>query len=139
MPNDSCPILGANTLSEVETDQLRSLIETWTDDLATGRIAEWKSYWAGEAVLMPPAHQRVSGLNDIVDYVTKAFSPGIRYRFSDWSFTGRDDIAVVANNIELNIDDTDDKPSQSFNQVIVLRRGADQSWRIQTVIFTPTG
>ena len=139
MPNDSSPTLGANTLSQVETDKLRSLIETWTDDLVSGQIAEWDSFWAGEAVLMPPGHQRVSGLSNIADYVTKAFSPGMRYRFSDWSFTGRDDLAVVANQIELNTGDTDGDSSRAFNQVIVLRRGADQSWRIQTVIFTPIG
>ena len=139
MSNDSSPTLGANTMSSEETDQLRSFIETWTDDLVSNQIAEWDSFWAGEAVLMPPGHQRISGLSNIADYVTKAFSPGMRYRFSDWSFTGRDDLAVVANQIELNTGDTDGEPSQAFNQVIVLRRGADQNWRIQTVIFTPIG
>ena len=139
MPNDSSLTLGANTLSQVETDKLRSLIETWTEALVTGQIAEWKSFWAGEAVLMPPGHRRVSGLGNIADYVTNAFSPGMRYRFSDWSFTGRDDLAVVANQIELNTGDTDGDPSRAFNQLIVLRLGADQSWRIQTVIFTPIG
>ena len=139
MPNESCPTLGANTLSQEETDALRSLIETWTDDLTSGQVAEWESFWATEAVLMPPGHQRIAGLSDIADYCTKAFDPGIRYRFSDWSVTGRDDLAVVANQITLNPGGTDAGSSQTFNQMIVLRRGEDQSWRIQAAIFTPVG
>ena len=137
MPSDPCPALGANTLSQNETEQLRSLIETWTDDLTSGQVVEWESLWAAEAVLMPPGHQRISGLGNIADYVTKAFSPGMRYRFSDWSFTGRDDLAVVANQIALAPDDADAGSAQAFNQMIVLRRSEDQGWQIQTVIFTP--
>ena len=137
MSSDSYPTLGANTLSEAVTSQVRTLIETWTDDLVTGRIAEWESFWAEEAVLMPPGHQRVSGLSNVADYVTKAFSPGISYRFTDRSFTGRNDLAVVTNQIELNTDGEDGEAASAFNQMIVLRHGTDQSWRIQAVIFTP--
>ena len=134
MPSDTYPTLGANTLPDNVTDQIQNLIETWTDDLVAGRIDEWQRFWAEEAVLMPAGQPRVSGLGDITDYVTQAFSPGLRYRFTDWSFTGRDDLAVVTNHLELN---TDGEASQTFNQMIVLRRDTDQRWRIQAVIFTP--
>ena len=134
MPSDSYPTLGTNTLPDNVTDQIQKLIETWTDDLFAGRIAEWKSFWAEEAVLMPAGRERVSGLGDITDYVTQAFSPDLRYRFTDWSFTGRDDLAVATNHVELNADGA---ASQTFNQMIVLRRDTDQRWRIQAVIFTP--
>lgn len=137
MPSDPYPTLGANTLPEIETDQVRNLIETWTDDLVTGRIAEWKGFWAEEAVLMPPGRQRISGLSNITDYVTQAFGSDMRYRFADWSFTGRDDLAVVTNLIELNTDGEGGEASTAFNQMIVLRRGTDARWRIQTVVFTP--
>lgn len=138
MPSDSGPALGPNRLPDDVTDQVRALIETWTNDWVTGQTAAWAGFWAEKAVLMPPGHQRLTGLGDITDYVTKAFKPGLRYRFSDWSFTGCDDLAVVTNQIELNDDGGDADASTVFNQMIVLRRDADQAWHIQTVIFTPT-
>lgn len=137
MSNDPVPSLGANTLPEKDTEGVRSLIETWTNDLVTGQIAEWESFWAEEAVLMPPGHQRLSGLRSIADYVTQAFKPGLRFRFSDWSITGRDDLAVVTNQIELETQRTEGGSATAFNQMIVLRRAKNQGWRIQTVIFTP--
>jgi len=76
MSSDWYPALGVNTLSEEDTDQVRTVIETWTDDLVTGRITEWESCWAEEAVFMPPGHQCISGLSHIADCVTQAFSPG---------------------------------------------------------------
>ena len=139
MSSDAGPALGPNMLPDEVTDQVRALIETWTNDLVTGQTAAWAGFWADKAVLMPPGHQRLTGLGDITDYVTKAFKPGLRYRFSDWSFTGCDDLAVVTNQVELNGDGSDAEASTVFNQMIVLRRDADQAWHIQTVIFTPIG
>ena len=136
MPNDSSPALGANTLPDGEADRLRSLIEAWTDDWVAGRMAEWKDYWAEEAVLMPPGQQRIAGISALADYVTQSFQPGLRYHFSDWSFTGREDLAVVTNQIALS--GSDAEATAAFNQMIVLRRDSDRRWRIQTVIFTPT-
>ena len=136
MPNDSIPALGANTLPEGESDRLRSLIETWTEDLVTGHSSEWRSFWAEDAVLMPPGHERIMGLDKISDFVTQAFKPGLSDRFSNWSFTGREDLAVVTNQIALSTDGSD--AATTFNQMIVLRQDNDQRWRIQTVIFTPT-
>ena len=136
MPNDQIPALGANTLPDGEADQLRSLIETWTEDLVTGHSSEWRSFWAEDAVLMPPGHERITGLDKISDFVTQAFKPGLSDRFSNWSFTGREDLAVVTNRIALSGEGSD--AATSFNQMIVLRRDSEQRWRIQTVIFTPT-
>ncbi len=136
MPNDSIPALGANTLPDGESDRLRSLIEAWTDDWVAGRMAEWKTYWADEPVLMPPGQPRIAGVGALADYVTQSFTPGLRYRFSDWSFTGREDLAVVTNQIALS--GSDAAAATAFNQMIVLRRNGEQRWRIQTVIFTPT-
>ena len=139
MSNESKPALGANTLPEGEAYRLRSLIEAWTEDLLTGQIAEWRDFWTEEAVLMPPGQERITGLDKVADFVTQAFKPGIRDRFSDWSFTGREDLAVVTNQIALSGGDGDAKGISAFNQMIVLRHNSNGQWRIQTVIFTPTG
>ncbi len=135
MPNDSIPALGANTLPDGEADRLRSLIEAWTDDWVGGEMAEWETFWTEEPVLMPPGQQRIAGADTLADYVTQSFTPGLRYCFSDWSFTGREDLAVVTNQIALS---GDAAATMTFNQMIVLRRDGEQRWRIQTVIFTPT-
>ena len=138
MPNDPIPALGANTLPDGESDRLRSLIEAWTDDWVGGEMAEWETFWTEEPVLMPPGQQRIAGVGELADYVTQSFTPGLRYRFSDWSFTGREDLAVVTNQIALSGGGSDAAATMTFNQMIVLRRDNDQRWRIQTVIFTPT-
>jgi len=138
MPDNSIPALGANTLPDGESDRLRSLIEAWTDDWVGGEMAEWETFWTEEPVLMPPGQQRIAGAGKLADYVTQSFAPGLRYRFSDWSFTGRDDLAVVTNQIALSSEGSDAEAATVFNQMIVLRRDTDQHWRIQTVIFTPT-
>ena len=139
MSADPSQTLGPNTLTASETEGLRSLIESWTSHLVAGRIAEWQSFWAEEAVLMPAGHQRVAGRSNIVDYATHEFPPLKSFRFSDWSFAGGDDLAVVANQIELDTDGQDGPSVAAYNQIIVLRRDADQRWRVQTVIFTPIG
>ena len=138
MSSDSIPALGANTLPDGESDRLRSLIEAWTDDWVGGEMAEWETFWAEESVLMPPGQQRIAGAAKLADYVTQSFQPGLRYRFSDWSFTGREDLAVVTNQIALSSEGSDAAAATTFNQMIVLRRDDEQRWRIQTVIFTPT-
>ena len=134
MSNDTIPALGANTLPDGESVRLRSLIEAWTDDWVGGEMAEWKTFWTEEPVLMPPGQQRIAGAGKLADYVAQSFQPGLRYRFSDWSFTGREDLAVVTNQIALS---SDAAGTLTFNQMIVLRRDSEQRWRIQTVIFTP--
>ena len=138
MSSDSIPALGANTLPDGESDRLRSLIEAWTDDWVGGEMAEWETFWTEEPVLMPPGQQRIAGVGNLADYVTRSFTPGLRYRFSDWSFTGREDLAVVTNQIALSGEGSDAAAATTFNQMIVLRRDNEQRWRIQTVIFTPT-
>ena len=139
MSDSSSEALGANALPAGESDRIRSLIETWTTDLVEGRIAEWERFWSEDAVLMPANHARVVGRGNIVDYVTREFGQIGGYRFSEWSYAGQDDLAVVANQIELETGDDGGAPSAAFNQMMVLRRATDQSWRIQAVIFTPTG
>ena len=138
MPDNSIPALGANTLPDGESDRLRSLIEAWTDDWVGGEMAEWETFWTEEPVLMPPGQQRIAGAGKLADYVTQSFTSSLRYRFSDWSFTGREDLAVVTNQIALSGEGSDDAAAMTFNQMIVLRQDSDQRWRIQTVIFTPT-
>ena len=138
MSADPSRALGANTLPAGETEKIQTLIETWTSHLMAGRFAEWESFWAEEAVLMPAGRPRLIGRSNIADYVTREFGSGMEHRFTEWSYTGRDDLAVVTNMIELSTKGMDGAPSTSFNQIIVLRRGADEGWRIQTVIFTPT-
>jgi ketosteroid isomerase-like protein len=128
-------ILGASSLSRTETDEIQALIERWTSDLVAGRIAAWESVWADDAVLMPAGHARVVGRAAIRDYVTRNL-PATGFRFTDWGFAGRDDLAVVANQVEIQ-NKAAGPSSMILNQMMVLRRGEDRRWRLQAVIFTP--
>ena len=131
-------VLGASGLPAGETDRFRQLIEQWTSDLVEGHIQEWEAYWAEDAMLMPAGAGRIVGRSDISAYVRENYGSVKSYRFSEWSYAGRDDLAVVANHIELDIQSTGSASTPAFNQMIVLRRDADQRWHIQAVILTPS-
>jgi ketosteroid isomerase-like protein len=134
-PSPSKDVLGASSLPESETSRIRALIERWTSDLVAGRIDAWESVWAEDAVLMPAGHERVTGRDDIREYVTRNL-PATGFRFSAWGFAGRDDLAVVTNEVSVENSAAGAAP-KIFNQVMVLRRGAGQQWRLQAAIFTP--
>lgn len=122
--------LGVQGLTDDEANGIKSLIEAWTKDLQSGDYAAWAKYWARDAVLAPPDHERIVGEAGIADYVRKNFGSSTGFSFDDWSIAGRDDLAVVTNTLTWQGNGGD----ATYNQIIVLRRdGSD--WRVQSVIF----
>ena len=137
MSDSGSDALGANALPTGEPERIRSLIESWTTALVTDRMSDWASHWWEDGLLLPPNHPRVVGRSNILHYATHIFYRCSGFRFSEWSFAGQGDLAVVTNQIELDTTGEDGPLAVVFNQIIVLRRDAEQAWRIKAVILTP--
>jgi ketosteroid isomerase-like protein len=105
---------------------IQNMIEEWTDALAQQNFPLWITYWTDDAVLMPPGHPRVLGLEAIDAYGRTDFPRTDAFSFSDWRIEGQGDLAVVTNNIEWD--------DQTLKQVVVLRRVAGQ-WKVHIVMF----
>ena len=130
---DHVDALGGSALPAEVESELRSLIERWTSSRVEGAFDEWLGFWSEDAVLMPPNSPRIVGRDAIEKFIRTSFGNWSGFRFSEWSFAGHDDLAVVANTIDWQ----DADGVHIFNQIIVLRRHAGSNWRVQTVIVTP--
>ena len=137
MSDSGIQALGATALPAGEPERIQAFIESWTTMFVTDRMSDWASHWSEDGLLMPPGDPRVVGRSNILHYATHNFYRCSGFRLSEWSITGGDDFAVVASRIELNAAGGDGPSAASFNQMILLRRDAEQAWCVQAVIFSP--
>ncbi|MEM1129863.1 MAG: DUF4440 domain-containing protein [Pseudomonadota bacterium] len=130
--------LGVQGLDDDDVAQIKQVITDWTDAFVAGNLSEWDSFWATDAVLMPPGQARIDGEGKLNAFAsTPPFDDVASASFTDWDVVGRDDLAVVTNDITL-MSETTGTPSVA-KQVIVLRRNANGNWLIQAVMFNTHG
>lgn len=125
-------MLGPQGLSDSEVEAIKTTIDAWTTALTKGEIDEWNSYWAPGSVLLAPNEQAVTD-NTKRDVLARApqYADMESFSFSDWDVVGRDDLAVVHNNITV----TGTAPPPVMKQIIVLRKQANGDWLIQAAIY----
>jgi len=131
---DESGSLGAQGLSDNETEAVRQMLVAQSDSLAKGEVEKYASYWAEGAVVMPANHERIEGRDEIVKFVVETFPPGTTTTTTDWDIVGRDDLAVVTNVPSITVNSTPDA-TEVFDQIIVLRR-TEGAWRVQAWIWT---
>ena len=117
----------AQGLGEKDIRDIKETIEIWAASVAAGDYAKWLSYFADDAVLMPPGHESVKGRAAIDAFVRGELGPLSAFTFTDWHFEGAGGLAVVTSNWTAG--DLDCK------HLVVLRRQADDRWLIATVIY----
>lgn len=117
----------AQGLSEKDIRDIKETIETWAASVAAGDYAKWLSYFAEDAVLMPPGHESVKGRAAIDAFVRGVLGPLSSFTFTDWRLEGACGLAVVTSRFTAG--DLDCK------HLVVLRRQADRRWLIETVIY----
>ncbi len=126
--------LGKQGLSNVEVTSIKQTIVAWTDALINGDLELWNSYWAPGSVLMPPGLGRITGAamrNSLAR--TPPYDNIASATFSDWDVVGREDLAVVANNI--TIQPKSGGPPNVSKQLIIMRRHGTNKWLVQAVMF----
>ncbi len=134
-PAVDADVLGTQGLSDDEANGIKTMIEAWTKDLLADNLAAWDKYWADDAVLAPPGEDRLVGKADITAFAKKNFGSGSGFSFDNWSIAGRDDLTVITNTVTWQPTGGD---SQTYNQMIVLRRESGGDWRVQSVLYTKT-
>jgi len=117
----------AQGLSKKDIRDIKETIEIWAASVAAGDYAKWLSYFAVDAVLMPPGHESVEGRVAIDAFVRGELGPLSSFTFADWRFEGAGGLAVVTSNWTAG--DLDCKHQ------VVLRRLTDGRWLIATVIY----
>ena len=124
------------TLPEAEVTAIRQVFKTATDALVAGDWKVWSEFWTKDAVLMPPNHPSVAGLEKLRKFVQADLSALKDFKQSDWTFEGRGDLAVVTTGMEWIFKDG---KSKTGKQIVVMVKDAEGVWRAQKVIYNLNG
>ena len=130
--------MSSTALPQTDIDAIKTTMNDWTTALVNQDWSQWQNHWDEDGVLMPPDHERVVGRAELVDFASAALGSVKSFEFSNWTFDGLGDLAVVTNTIRIEIDDQD-SPLASDDQMVLLRRHEDGNWRIHKVIFNGSG
>ncbi len=99
--------------------------------MANRNYKKWLSYFADNAVLMPPGHHSLKGHEAIEAFVRRNVGPLPSFTFADWRFDGACGLAVVTSSFVAG-------PLKD-KHLVVLRRQPDGRWLIKTVIYNASG
>ena len=130
--------MSSTALPLTDIDAIKTTMNDWTTALVNQDWSQWQNHWDEGGMLMPPDHERVVGRAELVDFASAALGSIKSFEFSNWTFDGFGDLAVVTNTIRIEIDDQD-SPLASDDQMVLLRRHEDGNWRIHKVIFNGSG
>lgn len=124
-------------LTSSDIQAIQDMMERWTTSLVTRDWADWQTHWAEDGVLMPPDHERVIGREKLVDFASNSFGVVKSYQFSNWTFEGTTNLAVVTNTIEVEFEDGE--ASSALKQMLLLGKQSGEDWQVQKVIFNGEG
>ncbi|WP_169054279.1 DUF4440 domain-containing protein [Nitratireductor sp. XY-223] len=128
--------MSTTALSDTDIDAIKTMMSDWTTALVNQDWSQWRSYWDEDAVLMPPDHKRIVGRAELVSFASASLGKINSFAFSDWTFDGFGDLAVVTNTIRIEVDGAaPEQPQAANDQMILVRKHADGNWLIHKVIF----
>ncbi|WP_244500361.1 YybH family protein [Methyloceanibacter methanicus] len=123
-------------LSEAETTAIKKAFMTASEALGAADWPVWSAFWTKDAVLMPPNHPRIEGLEKIRKFVQADLANLKAFRPSDWTFEGRGDLAVVTTAMEWTFKDGTTKTGK---QMVLMAKDAGGAWQAQKVIYNLNG
>lgn len=123
-------------LSSNDIQAIKDMMEQWTTSLVKRDWADWQTHWAEDGVLMPPDHERVIGRENLLDFAANSFDVVKSYQFSNWTFDGTDQLAVVTNTIAVEFEEED---TSALNQMLLLGKDDGGMWLVKKVIFNGDG
>ncbi|MEM6460587.1 MAG: DUF4440 domain-containing protein [Pseudomonadota bacterium] len=130
----------ATELSDSDVNAIKQMMDEWTTALADRDWPKWQSHWTEDGTLLPPDNKRVVGRAKLADFAANNFGVVKSFAFTDWTFEGSADLAVVTNTIRVEFEPAgDEKISASNNQMLVLRKQAAGQWHVEKVIFNSDG
>jgi len=123
-------------LSDADVAAIKQTFKRATDALVTKDWNTWSEFWTKDAVLMPPNHPSLSGIESLRKFVQADLSDLKDFTQSDWTFEGRDGLAVVTTGMKWTFNN--DK-SKTGKQIVVMVKDADGAWRAQKVMYNLDG
>lgn len=123
-------------LSNADVLAIKKLFKASGDALVAGDWDAWSKSWAKDAVLMPPGHPSIKGIEKIQKYIQAGFGQLQMFEDSDFTFEGGGDLAVVTTNMAWTLKDGSAK---SGKQLVVLRKTGADAWRVLQVIYNANG
>lgn len=137
-----CPAVRAEAmseslkLSEADVAAIKETFKRSTDALVAGDWSVWSEFWAKDAVLMPPNHPSIAGIEKLRKFVQADLSDLQDFKQSDWTFEGRGDLAVVTTGMEWTFKKGKSKKGK---QIVIMLKDAGGVWRAQKVIYNLDG
>ena len=127
--------LGPQGLSDAEAGKIQYFLESWTENLHFGNIDQYAEGFFDDAVLAPPGHARIVGSQEIAAFMKNLAEGTMQFEYSSATIVGRDDLAVAANTIVWDVPGMNVIATERYNQIIVLRKADDGSWKVQSMIY----
>jgi ketosteroid isomerase-like protein len=129
-------LTGCNTHetdTKAEGERLMQISREWSKSAATDSIEKTLSYWAEDAVVMPPGESPVKGKKSIREMVEGASKiPGFKISWEPLSVavSKSGDMAYMIEQNQVTVNDSLGKPVTEFNKAVtVWRKEADGSWK----------
>jgi ketosteroid isomerase-like protein len=123
-------------LSEADTAAIKETFKRSTEALVAGDWNVWSEFWAKDAVLMPPSHPSITGIEKLRKFVQADLSNLKDFKQSDWTFEGQGNLAVVTTGMEWTFKEGKSKKGK---QIVIMVKDAEGAWRAQKVIYNLDG
>jgi uncharacterized protein (TIGR02246 family) len=132
-----CIVLAGLGCSHVDLAADRAAIlrtdKPWQEAIAAKDVERTISFWADDAVVLPPGQPSLVGKDAIRGFVTESFKApgfGIRWETGQVTVAPRGDFAYALAKNRTTLNGPDGKPMAFLGKsVTVWRKGADGSWK----------
>ena len=118
---------------KAEGDRLMNISKEWSKWASTDSVEKMLSYWADDAIVMPPGQPPVKGkkaIRAMVEGTSKI--PGFHISFEPLSVyvSKSADLAYMLEQNQITVNDSLGHPVTEFNKTVtVWRKEADGSWK----------
>jgi uncharacterized protein (TIGR02246 family) len=119
--------------AKMEGERLMQVSREWSKAASTDSVEKILSYWADDAVVMPPGQPPIKGKNAIREMILGTSKiPGFKISWEPLavSVSENGDLAYLIEQNQITVNDSLGKPITEFNKgVTIWRKEADGSWK----------
>jgi len=118
--------------TKAEGEKLMQISRDWSKSAATDSIERTLSYWADEAVVMPPGQPPIKGkkaIREMIESTSKI--PGFKISWEPLSVavSKNGDMAYMLEQNQITIQDSSGTPKTEFNKGVTIWRKDADGWK----------
>ena len=118
--------------TKAEGEKLMQISRDWSKSAATDSIERTLSYWADEAVVMPPGQPPIKGkkaIREMIESTSKI--PGFKISWEPLSVavSKNGDLAYMLEQNQITIQDSSGTPKTEFNKGVTIWRKDADGWK----------